>query len=53
MQGNILHLRAPWTFVKRSKQFLRGNGHVAYQIKENNAHNMQAISLSLHAPTTP
>ena len=41
--------------VKRSKQFcLYKNGHVAYQIKENDSYsNIQAIILSLHAPLTP
>ena len=37
--------------VKCQNRFLSENGHVAYQIKENDTHNnMQAIILPLQAP---
>ena len=38
----------------QEKHFLSLNGHVAYQIKENDSYShMQAIILSLNAPSTP
>ena len=49
------HTRTPTPeWVKRFKQFFSENGHITYQIKGNDTYNiMQAIRLSLNAPSTP
>ena len=52
---HFAHTRTPTPeWVKRLKQFFSENGHINYQIKGNDTYNiMQAIRLSLNAPSTP
>ena len=57
MQALILSLQSPsnpGVGSKDQNNFLSGNGHIAYQIEDNDTYNnMQAIILSLHASSTP